>query len=292
MIAIEPLESRTLFAAGLPRFDHVVVVVEENHSYEDIINGAGTNPNPMPPFFGGGGPMPFMDLQGNQAPYINALAKQGALFTASTAISHPSEPNYLALFSGSVQGVHSDATPKHPFTAPNLGGELLGAGLSFAGYSESLPSVGYTGGSGHHYGRQHNPWVNFTDVPPESNQPFSNFPTDFTQLPTVSFVVPNLVNDMHSGTVKAGDSWLKNHLSAYATWAQTHNSLLIVTFDEGHGSSNHIPTLMVGQGVKPGKYAERISHFNVLRTIEDVYDLPAAGQSANVAPITDVFATS
>src|SRR4051812_21758062 len=107
MIAIQPLESRMLFSAGLPRFDHVVVVVEENHSYEDIITGASTNPNPMPLFFGSGS-MQLVAPHGNEAPYINALPKRGALFPASTAITHPSEPNYLALFSGSVQGVHSD----------------------------------------------------------------------------------------------------------------------------------------------------------------------------------------
>ena len=62
-----------------------------------------------------------------------------------------------------------------------------------------MPGVGFTGCSSHDglYARKHNPWVNFSDVPASANQPFTSFPTNFTSLPTVSFVVPNLQNDMH-----------------------------------------------------------------------------------------------
>ena len=79
-----------------------------------------------------------------QAPYLNRLARQGALFTDSRAITHPSEPNYLALFSGSTQGVSDDSCP-HQFSAPNLGSELIAAGRTFTGYSESLPAAGSSG---------------------------------------------------------------------------------------------------------------------------------------------------
>jgi titin len=123
--------------------------------------------------------------------------------------------------------------------------------------------------------------------------PFAGyFPSDFTQLPTVSIVVPNLYDDMHSGTIQQGDTWLQNNLGAYAQWAMTHNSLLIVTFDEDNDTSNnHIPTLFVGQVVQPGAYSEQINHFNVLRTIEDMYGLPYAGASATATPITDIWAS-
>ena len=143
------------------------------------------------------------------------------------------------------------------------------------------------------YARKHNPWVNFTNVPASANQPFSAFPTDFTQLPTVSWVVPNLCNDMHDCTIATGDTWLQNHLNAYAQWATTHNSLLIVTFDEDDGSGgNNIATLFYGQPVKQGTYTEHINHFNVLRTIEDMYSLPYAGAAASATPITDCWTTS
>jgi phosphatidylinositol-3-phosphatase len=254
-------------AAGLPRPDHVVVVIEENHGYSQII----------------GSP---------SAPYINSLAAAGASFTQSFAVTHPSEPNYLALFSGSTQGVTDDSCPNN-FSAVNLGSELIGAGLGFKGYSESMPSNGYTGCDTGTYARKHNPWVMFSNVPASDNLTFASFPTDFTTLPPVSFVVPNLDDDMHDGTIAQGDSWLKGHLDSYAQWAKTHNSELILTWDEDEdgGGNNQIATVMVGASVKTGRYSEHVNHYNVLRTLEDFYGLPHAGASASATPITDAFTT-
>ncbi|HEX6497650.1 MAG TPA: alkaline phosphatase family protein [Micromonosporaceae bacterium] len=253
--------------AAVPRPDHVVVVIEENHSYSSIIGNS-------------------------SAPYINSLASQGALFSQSYAVTHPSEPNYLALFSGSTQGLTDDSCP-HTYSTANLGQELIGAGLTFAGYSESMPYDGYTGCTSGSYARKHNPWVDFTNVPSADNLTFADFPTTYSTLPTVSIVVPNLQDDMHDGSVSQGDTWLKNNIDGYAQWAKTHNSLLIVTWDEDDSlSSNHIPTIFVGQQVKPGTYTERINHYNVLRTIEDAYGLPYAGNSSSATPITDVWTTS
>lgn len=177
-------------ANGVPRPDHVVIVIEENHSYSEIIGSSA-------------------------APYINSLASQGALFTQSYATTHPSQPNYLHLFSGSNQGVTNDSCP-HSFSTANLGRYLLDASLSFAGYSEDLPSVGSPICTSGAYARKHAPWVNFTNIPTTTNLPFSYFPSDYTTLPIVSFVIPNLNNDMHDGTIQQGDSWLQQHLGAYA----------------------------------------------------------------------------
>ena len=253
----------------LPRPDHIVIVMEENRAYSDIIGSS-------------------------DAPYINALAQQGAVFTRSYAVTHPSEPNYLALFSGSTQGATSDACPL-TFSGPNLGHSLLNAHLSFAGYSESMPTNGYTGCYAPNsltaeYARKHSPWVNFTNIPASSNLTFNSFPTDYNKLPAVSFVIPNLYDDMHSASVQQGDTWLKGHMSGYAQWARTHNSLLIITWDEDDGSaSNQIPTLFIGSMVKPGRYSEQISHYSVLRTIEDMYGLPTLNESAYVGAISDVW---
>src|SRR5205085_3164154 len=106
-----------------------------------------------------------------------------------------------------------------PFTTANLGAELLNAGFSFAGYSEDLPYTGYTGATYNAYARKHSPWVNWQGtgnnrIPANDNLPFTNFPADFNQLPAVSFVIPNLNDDMHDGTIVAGDAWLKNNLSS------------------------------------------------------------------------------
>jgi len=223
-----------------------------------------------------------------QAPYLRKLARQGASLTQMSAETHPSQPNYIALFSGSTQGVTSDAVPKQ-FSAPSLGGQLIAKGLSFAGYSEDQPAAGYLGDKSGDYARKHNPWSDFSDVPPSSNLPFSDFPNDYTQLPTVSFVVPNQQNDMHSGLVRTGDRWLRDHIRSYARWAPKHNSLLVVTWDEGQGSGNNIPTIITGAGVKRGMKKQFVNHFSLLRTIEDMYGLPHLGNSAGAQPMTSAF---
>ena len=248
----------------VPTPDHVVIVMEENHGYAEIIG----SPN---------------------APYINSLAQSGALFTKSYAVSHPSQPNYLDLFSGSNQGVTNDSCP-HSFAVDNEGSELIALGLSFAGYSEGLPEKGSPVCTYGKYARKHSPWTNFTDLPAKTNLPYTKFPANYARLPTVSWVIPNLDDDMHDGSIQQGDTWLKNNLSTYVAWAQTHNSLLIVTWDEDDGGqANQIATIFVGPMVKPGQYGETINHYTVLRTIEAMYGLILLGNSANVKPIRDVW---
>ena len=188
---------------------HVVVVVEENHSYDDVI--------------------------GNQsAPYINSLAENGTLMTQSFAVTHPSEPNYMALFAGDTFGLASDACPVNAGSAANLASELTVAGLTFGGFAEDMPAVGAGVCSAGKYARKHAPWANFTKMPADVSLPFDRFNArgDYTSLPTVSFVIPNLDNDMHDGSIAQADRWLQANLSGYAIWAKANNSLLIVTW--GH----------------------------------------------------------
>ena len=261
-----PSPSGSGAAGRLPRPDHVVIVMMENHAYSSII----------------GDP---------SAGYLNSLAAQGASFTRSYAVTHPSEPNYLALFSGSTMGLADDSCP-HTYTGANLASELIAAGLSFAGYAESMPGDGFTGCTSGEYARKHNPWVNFTNVPASDNLTFADFPgdSDYAELPTVSFVIPNLMDDMHDGTIAQGDAWLKANINGYAQWAKTHNSELIITWDEDDNTSaNQIPTIIVGADVRPGTYSEDIDHYDVLRTVEGFYGLADLGLSAKAAPITDIF---
>jgi hypothetical protein len=248
-------------AVGVPAFDHIVIVVEENHSYDEV----------------------------SSQPYLSSLAAGGANFTQAHAETHPSQPNYIALWSGSTQGITTDACTS--LSGDNLGAQALAAGLSVAGYSESLPSAGSTACTSGAYAKKHNPVATFTQTADaEHNLPFSSFPSDYSTLPDVSLVVPNLNNDMHDGSVQVGDDWLRNNLGGYATWAKTHNSLLVVTFDEDDGTAgNKILNVLYGAHVVPGNYAASINHYNDLTTVEAALGLP----SLNAAqPITDVWATA
>lgn len=272
------LAALILFAASktyaqIPKPDHVVVVILENHAFNQIVGS-------------------------KNAPYMNTLFKKNncALFINSYAVTHPSQPNYLALFAGSILGITSDDLPKtFPFTQKNLGAELLQHGYTFAGYSEDLPFTGYNGKYTKLYARKHNPWVNWQNskvngIPAKLNLPFKDFPKVFNKLPTVAFVVPNIINDMHDGRepvrTTRGDEWIKDNLGKFIGWSQNHNSLLIVTFDEDNDlEGNHIPTFIYGATVKGGRYNQKINHYNILRTIEDMYKLPYAGASADSSDI-------
>ena len=244
-----------------------MVVIEENHAEPDIIGN-------------------------RDAPYLNGLAAMGALFTQSYGIGHPSQPNYLALFSGSTQGVSDDRCPPPgaPFRTPNVATALQSVGASFASYSEDLPANGSMVCSSGAYARKHNPATDFADVSPAENRPFTAWPADLASLATVSFVIPNLDHDMHDGTVGQADSWLRTRMAPYVNWAMVHDSLLVITWDEDdHSAANRIPTLFVGPMIRPGRYPEHLDHDAVLRTLTAMYGATAPGPAARAALITDIW---
>ncbi len=251
---------------SIPIPDHIVILVEENHGYSQIIGSS-------------------------SAPYINALASDGmsASFTQMYAIEHPSQPDYLDFFSGSNQGITNDNLPSSHFTTPNLARELINAGKTFITFSQTLPSVGSDAFSSGKYVRKHNPLANWmgtgtNQVSSTLNQPFTAFPTNYTTLPTVSYVVPDMDYDMHDGTISAGDTWFHNNLDGYVQWAKTHNSLFILIFDEDNGSySNRIVTIFTGQMVKSGQVSTTYNFYNLLRTIEDMYGTSHAGNAASAS---------
>ncbi len=254
-------------------------------------------------------------------------------------------------------GIHNGLVPPawRPFTTPNLGAALIAAGLRFASFSESLPYPHYDGERdinprAERYRRKHNPivnWLNLTraSVPPnkarfvlpvDANLGFANtldavdgkryrgFAVDETgaaigydQLPAIALVIPNEQHNAHSASNAACDKWLRQHIGPYADWARSHNSLLIVTYDED-GSTNatrgdayetgidRIATFFYGpqKHVHRGQYDEHIDHLNVLATVLDRYGLlaqfrrdfaqahrgaEATAQLRNLRAITDVF---
>jgi phosphatidylinositol-3-phosphatase len=297
---------------------HVVVVIEENHTYQQVL-GTPEKPNP-------------------NTPCIQRLAKGGALFIDAHGVTHPSQLNYLALFAGTTLGIDCEYDKNGslghclPYDAPlqtfapdfyskalpNLAAALIAKGYSFAGYSEGLPKVGSLLGGGGLYARKHNPWSNWQSddklwsnslsdadranlLKPSINRGFDSFPNApekfSTDLPTVAFVVPNVENDEHGDNrvkdnetlLKNSDDWLQTHIGPFAKWAKDNDSLLIVTWDEGYEPHNSIPLILYGAKVRQGQYPEKVTHYHVLRLIEDLYGLDPIGESAKVDPIRDVI---
>jgi PKD repeat protein len=261
----------------VPAYDHIVVVVGGKANSDAVFGNS-------------------------NAPYINALANNGAKFSNSNGIFDPSQPNYLALYSGSDQGITNDNLITTPFTTTNLGRELLDAQKSYFTYSEGLPSVGFNGPNSGNYSRSHNPAANWmglgiNQIPATTNQPFTAFPVNFDSLPNVAFVVPDQCSGGHdicpplNNSVKQFDTWIQNNLDAYKQWCVNHNSLLIVTYDENaYSGTNKIATVLYGAHVEQGDYSQSINHYNVLRTIEEACRLSShAGAAANVTPIDNCW---
>ncbi|MFE0188063.1 alkaline phosphatase family protein [Streptomyces sp. NPDC058989] len=265
-----PAAAKAPAADALPTPDHTVVVIFENHDYKKIIGS-------------------------KNAPYINQLAKGGGNLTESYGLATKSQPNYMQLFSGGNQGVKDNGCYDAGFSGKaNLGSELIAAGKTWASYNEGLPKTGDTTCKEGDYARKHNPWFAFKNVPRDTAYTFKDFPKDFSKLPKVSFITPDLCSDMHDCSVSEGDSWLKDNLSAYAEWAKANNSLLVTTFDESVGDGpQHISTVFYGAGVKAGSTTDKeYNHYNVLRTLEDLSGLKThAGKAAESEPITGIWET-
>ena len=204
-------------AAPTPRFDHVFILVEENHDYSDVI--------------------------GNPAmPYLNRLADRYGLATQYYANTHPSIGNYFMLTVGDT--ITNDDDFSGVVAHDNIVRQLVAAGKTWKSYAEDLPTVGYTGDGPGAYARRHNPLSYLSDVVNDAVQrrrlvPLSQFAGDLANkaLPNYAFIVPNLCHDAHSCGLDSADQWLRTNIAPLiASPDFQRGGLLIITFDEASGS--------------------------------------------------------
>lgn len=258
---------------------HFFIIVDENKTYGSIIGN-------------------------RQAPYINQLANRYALATNYSAITHPSFPNYLALTSGSTHGVTSDCNPPAAgceLDVPNIADEIQKSGRSWKEYAESMPVNCYANNSGH-YATKHNPFIYYSDI--INNKTWcSSHVVPLTQLsedlrtpattPNFAMVTPDLCDDMHDCSIATGDGWLSKYvkliLNSKAFTSQP--SVLVITWDEGNLLSNHIAAILAGRAVKSGyRSSTAYDHYSLLRTIEDVWQLPSlTANDQQAKPMTEFF---
>ncbi len=269
---------------GVPKFNHVFIVVEENHSYGAVIG----NPN---------------------MPYLNGLATANGLATQYFADAHPSLPNYFELTVGegvSITGLEGDAYGGI-VTQDNVVRALTGAGKSWKSYVEALPSVGYLGGDTAVYVKRHNQFVYLSDIQNNASQagnivPFTQFPADLSArtLPDYSFIVPDLNDNAHdcpSGMstctdtqkLTAADQWLSANIGPLVTSPAFQNSLLVVVFDEGDLADvqhigGQVAAVIVSPLAKAGyKSPTLYEHASTLRLMLEglgVTDLPGGAATA------------
>jgi hypothetical protein len=257
----------------VPTFDHVLVVVLENKSEAQVLGS-------------------------RRAPRFNAIAARYAVLSRYSGVAHPSLPNYLALVSGSTQGIRSDCTGCI-VSARNLADTLEEAGLSWKAYAEGLPRPGFTGALAGRYVKRHLPFLYFRDVLADPARrrnvvPLGRLSRDLAggSLPAFALVIPDLCHDMHDCAVSTGDSWLGRFLSPLLRNPKLAHSVIFVVTDETSRArvDDPVPALALGPLVVPGsRFSGRTSHYGLLRTIEDAWSLARLGRSARARPITRIW---
>lgn len=286
----DPLPSPCVAAAehAVDSSPRIVLVVEENHSFSQII-GEG------------------------KAPLLTSLERCGTLLTKYRAANHPSLPNYIRLLSGGTQGVTSDSEHRS-LTAPNLVDQLEQNGISWKAYMEGQPYPCWKGAAVGNYVKRHNPFMYFESIRESPERcakvvPFVEFHDDLRagRLPQFVFITPDLTHDMHGPDksddrrlppkwgksrrlITVGDTWLKTQvyepLTASSAW--TESTRLVVTFDEASrfaitptGLDNHVATIIVGPRAPRGSNRSSYNHYALLRSIESLFGLPYLGRAAD-----------
>jgi phosphatidylinositol-3-phosphatase len=275
----KPLVSVKVSKLPNPRSSRVVVIVMENAEYGEVIASPA-------------------------APYVNALARRYGLASQSFAVTHPSLPNYLALTSGSTQGISSDCTDCR-VSARNIVDQLEAAGISWRAYLEDMPVPCFKGAGAGGYAKKHNPFAYYTDV---SSSPercrklvgFAQLAADLRsgRLPSYVWLSPNLCDDGHDCGVSAGDRFLARTVPALLRELGPHG-FLVLTWDEGGSprgccklaSGGHVATILAGPDVIRGAREQQpIDHYGVMASIEEALGLPLlanAGepQSGRLTPL-------
>ncbi|HZU54925.1 MAG TPA: alkaline phosphatase family protein [Actinocrinis sp.] len=268
-----------------PTYTHVIWVWMENHSYSDIIGSS-------------------------QAPYINSLAGQCGLATNYHNVSHPSLPNYVGATSGlavsSLKNFDSDCNPSTKCSTSSA--SIFGQGESWKAYEESMPSNCDKSNSGE-YAVRHNPPPYFTSLSGCStfDVPYTQLASDLSAgtLSAFSFVTPNLIDDMHDGTIAQGDSWLSSNLPTILNSSeyQSGTTAVFLTWDEGSGGSSgedcsanttdnscHVATIVISPSTRAGSTSGTLfNHYSLLGTAEQLLGLPALGQAASYPTLTSAF---
>jgi phosphatidylinositol-3-phosphatase len=260
--------------AHVPRLTKVAVLFLENHGYSQII----------------GSP---------QAPYLNRLANRGALATDYYAIGHPSLPNYLALTTGSTQGVTSDCNSCEN-SAPSLPGQLEARQISWKAYFQSLPAPGFAGNGVGNYSKHYNPFAYSEQlgegmIARQHQVDFRSLRHDLSRnsLPRFSWITPNLLNDGHNASIRASDRFA-SRLVPRIVRALGPDGVLFVTWDEAQGTTGpaggRVALIATGPGAGHHVRANGpADHYSLLATLEGGLGLPRLGKAAT-APVSPLIA--
>jgi len=259
---------------GLGSIRKILVIMEENHSLQQIFPGG--------------------------MPYLWSLAQRYAYASDWSDVAHPSLPNYLAIFAGSAFNDPQDCAPAPgcSYPGPSVFGQALARGKSAKAYEESMPQPCDAGFAGE-YDVNHNPWAYFpseaascraNDVP--AGTPAGGALADVVPggaLPDVGLITPNLLHDGHDGTLAQADAWLRGWVPVLMSGPDWRSGRLaiVVVFDEGE-TTEQVPFVLMAPGLSGVKISESANQYALTRLIDAVIGVPPlrqAGSATDVAPL-------
>lgn len=270
-----PLSDAAIAVAAVPRFRHVYLVVMENREYGTIV----------------GDP---------SAPYINSLVARYGLATNYRAVTHPSQPNYLALLSGSTQGVKDNGV--HRLSRANLVDQLAAHGITWRVFAQNVPLGCFTGATAHGgadgsgtYARKHEPAISFTSIArrPTRCARISDLSHFSASAADFELIVPNMCNSMHDCSTATGDAFLRAFIPRILKSPAMNGSVLFLTWDEGTsdlGGGGRVATVVIGPTVKRGyRSAIAHTHYSLLRTIERAWGLGCLNRTCSANDLREFF---
>lgn len=263
-------------SVGLPVFSRIYVIVMENKEYGSIVGNA-------------------------DAPYLNSLSARYGLATNYTGVAHPSEPNYLALFSGSTQGATNDGV--YNLNGKNIADQIEAQGKSWRVFAENVPPncfVGQSASGGADgpgtYARKHNPAISFTNISRSSARcaNISDFAHFDPAAANYALIIPNLCHDMHDCSVTVGDNFLKRWVPKILNSpAWQKDGVLFLTWDEDTtnlGGGGRVPLLVISNRVTPGfRSGTAYNHYSLVRTIQEAWGLGCLNESCQANNLAEFF---
>lgn len=289
-----PKEDSALAFPG-HQFDHFILIVLENEDASTV----------------------------ERVPYMDSLARSGAVLRNYYAVAHPSYPNYLALVSGKTF-TGADSNAQHDpqayratdfgdaqllIRAPTIVDELRATGLTWNAFAEDYPDTGvapqscdFTRASGN-YVRKHFPFLSFAEfhLHPELCAHVRNLRwLNKDSLAAYTFIAPNMIHDGHDAPLDSAVTWLRAFLAPIvADTAAMRSTVIAITFDESantigdrlHGGRpNRVFTVLFGGPIKPGVPSDTVfSHYSMLRTVEANYNLTPSLTPAGTPPIVGIW---
>jgi phosphatidylinositol-3-phosphatase len=273
---VTTLPSISSTPSGVPAFSNIWIIVLENKDYTRVVGA-------------------------DDLPYFSELIDRYGLAESYHGVARPSQPNYLAMFSGSIHGVTDNRN--HDIDAPTVADQIEASGRTWRLHAENVPPGCFTGGTAQggrdgpgEYRRKHAPAISFTSISTDPAR--CAFIQDLTAFrpgdSDFAMIIPNECHNAHDCPLPEADAWLAEHVPPILeSEAYRSGGVLFITFDEDSGddpSGGHIATIVVSPLVAAGtRSSVRYDHYSLLRTIEEAWGLDCLANACEAEPMADFF---